>query len=129
VDVMRVELKGLASATKKLASGTSRTYYYAWRGGPMLKAPDGTPLNPKDPRFQVAFVEAHRARKAPSQGTMFTLVAFFRQSAEYRTEIGDKTRASYNRYLKMIEAEFGDLPLRALENPKARGEFNNGGTA
>ena len=37
---MRVNLKGIASATKVLASGEKVTYYYAWRGGPRF---DGLP--------------------------------------------------------------------------------------
>jgi hypothetical protein len=40
---MRVELKGIASATKKLADGTRVTYYYAWRSGPPLVGEPGTP--------------------------------------------------------------------------------------
>ena len=34
---MRVHLKGVASATKRLADGRKVTYYYAWRGGPKLE--------------------------------------------------------------------------------------------
>src|SRR5450830_516781 len=40
---VRVQLKGVASATKKLADGTRVTYYYAWRGGPPLVCEPGTP--------------------------------------------------------------------------------------
>ena len=31
---MRIRLKGINSITKKLADGTRRTYWYAWKGGP-----------------------------------------------------------------------------------------------
>jgi hypothetical protein len=48
-------LPGVASATKRLADGTQRRYYYAWRGGPLLKAGDDTPLEPGDPAFHVAY--------------------------------------------------------------------------
>jgi hypothetical protein len=34
---MRLRLKGLNSITKKLADGTPRTYWYAWKGGPPLR--------------------------------------------------------------------------------------------
>ena len=30
----RIRLKGLNCITKKLADGTRRTYWYAWKGGP-----------------------------------------------------------------------------------------------
>jgi integrase len=120
---MRKRLPGIASATKKLADGTLRKYYYAWRGGPLLKAEDGAPLKPNDPRFFVAYTDAHRSRTKRPEGTMFTLIASFRASAEYTTEISDRTRTSYNRFLKLIEDEFGDMSIDALQNPKARGEF------
>ena len=113
-----------SSATKKLANGTRRTYFYAWRGGPLIKAEDGTPLKPEDPRFFVAYTDAHRARKMPAQGTMFNLVALFRSSAEF-TSLSDKTRKSYSRYLKMIEEDHGDMPIEVVEHPKARGEFKS----
>lgn len=40
---MRVKLKGIASATKKLADGRKVKYYYAWRGGPKLQGQPGSP--------------------------------------------------------------------------------------
>jgi integrase len=119
---MRKELPGVASATKKLADGTRRKYYYAWRGGPLLKAEDGTPLQPHDPRFFVAYTDAHRARRAPMQGTLFSLIALYRSSTEF-TSLSEKTRKSYSRYLRLIEDDFGDMPIEAVEHPKARGEF------
>ena len=33
---MRVNLKGINRITKRLADGSSVTYYYAWKGGPRL---------------------------------------------------------------------------------------------
>ena len=40
---MRIRLKGLNSITKKLADGTLRTYWYAWKSGPPLRGKPGTP--------------------------------------------------------------------------------------
>ena len=40
---MRVVLKGIDSAVKRLADGSTRTYYYAWRGGPRLEGEPGSP--------------------------------------------------------------------------------------
>jgi hypothetical protein len=41
--MVRIRLKGVNHATKRLADGTARTYWYAWRGGPLLKGEPGSP--------------------------------------------------------------------------------------
>ena len=65
--------------------------FYAWRGGPMLKDETGEPLTETDPRFFVAYTDAHRSRTKRPEGSMFNLIASFRASAEYTTEISDRT--------------------------------------
>ena len=40
---MRIRLRGINSISKKLADGTRRTYWYAWKGGPPLRGEPGTP--------------------------------------------------------------------------------------
>jgi integrase len=118
----RGRLPGVASATKRLADGARRRYYYAWRGGPLLKAEDGTPLQPNDPQFVVAFAAAHEARRKPATGTLFSLIAAYKASIEF---IGraEKTKKDYRRYLKMIEDEFGTMPVAAVQDRRARGKF------
>jgi integrase len=118
----RRKLPGVACATKRLADGTPRRYYYAWRGGPLLKAEDGTPLQPGDPAFHVAYAAAHAARRKPAAGTLFSLVAAFKASSDF-TGLSDKTQRDYLRYLKMIESEFGTMPVAAVEDKRARGKF------
>jgi integrase len=118
----RRKLPGVASATKRLADGTRRKYYYAWRAGPLLKAEDGTPLHPDDPQFFVAYTAAHAERKKPPTGNLFSLIAAFKSSTDY-TNLSDKTRKDYLRYLKMIEGEFGTMPLAVLQDRRARGKF------
>lgn len=119
---MRQKLPGLASATKTLADGSKRIYFYAWRGGPMLKGADGMPLRPDQPEFVVAYAEAHKVRKKAPTGTMFNLIAEYRASSEFQGR-AEKTRRDYARYLKILEEEFGTLPIAALEHRQARGEF------
>jgi len=113
---MRVRLKGINWVTKRLADGRTVTHYYAWRGGPRLS---GTPGSAE---FVTSYQEAHRTRKVPTQGCLFTLIAEFKASAEY-LGLAPSTRRAYAAYLKEIEAEFGDMPIAAIESPKARGEF------
>ena len=114
--VMRVHLKGVHSVRIRLADGKAKVYHYAWRGGPRLVGAPGSP------EFVRSFHEAHAARKQPTQGSLFGLIAEFRTSAEY-LGLAASTRRAYAAYLKAIEVEFGDMPLRAIESLKARGEF------
>lgn len=119
---MRVNLKGIAKTTKTLADGSKRTYYYAWRGGPLLKTPEGTPLQPTDPEFHVAYTTAHAARKQRPEGNVGSLVQLFRDSAEFKG-LAEKTKRDYRRYLDKIDDRFGTMPLAAVESPRARGKF------
>jgi integrase len=109
-------LPGLAVATKRLADGSRRKYFYAWRGGPQL------PGQPGNPDFLIAYAAAHEARKKPAPGAMLSLIAAFKASSEF-TKKAPRTKKDYLRFLKMIEDEFGDMPLSLLEKPKARGLF------
>jgi len=122
---MRVRLRGVNKVTKRLADGTKRSYYYAWRGAkaPLLADKDGVPLLPGDPRFAVAYADAWRKRQPDADGTMEALITIFRNSAEYKTNIVEKTRKSYDRYLKKIASEFGNMPLALAQDPRARGKF------
>ena len=117
-------LPGLATASKRLADGTKQKYYYAWRGGPMLKDEHGKPLKLGDPQFVVAYSAAHAERKKPATGTMFSLIAAFKASSEFTT-LSEKTQKDYRRYLKLIEEEFGTMALAVVEHRKARGEFKS----
>lgn len=113
---VRVHLRGLSQTTVRLASGERKTYWYAWRGGPRLEG------QPGDPAFIRSYNEAIAKRKTPAAGTLFTLIAEFRQSAEF-TRLGPATQKAYRSYLKLIEAEFGDMPIEALSDPGVRGDF------
>nr|WP_249132785.1 tyrosine-type recombinase/integrase [Bradyrhizobium diazoefficiens] len=88
----------------------------------MLKAADGKPLQPNDPEFFVAYTSAHAERKKPPSGNLFSLIAAFKSMAEY-TSLADKTRKDYLRFLKLIENEFGTMPLSVVQDRRARGKF------
>jgi integrase len=118
----RRKLPGVATASKRLADGTRRRYFYAWRGGPMLKGEDNTPLLPNDPQFAVAYAAAHAERKKPASGSMFSLIAAYKITTEF-TGRAETTQKDYRRYLKMIEEEFGTMPLTVVQDRRARGKF------
>ena len=66
---MRVRLKGLNSIRKKLADGTRRTYWYAWKGGPPLRGEPGTP------EFIHSYNVAIARKVVPPRGTLLSVAA------------------------------------------------------
>ena len=115
---MRVHLKGIHRVPKKLASGEIKQYVYAWRGGPAIDATPGTA------EFIRQYHEAHESLRRPKAGTLMTIIAEYKGSAEFKT-LAPSTRRSYLAYIKLIEDDFGDLPLAALDDKRVRGEFKN----
>ena len=102
----------------RLATGETRVYFYAWRGGPRIRAVPGTP------EFISHYHAAHASLLKPKPGTLMTLIAEFKASAEFRRLSASSVR-SYLSYIKLIEDEFGDLPLAALADRRIRGEFKS----
>ena len=113
---MRANLKGIHKVRKKLSDGSTATYFYAWRGGPRLFQ------QPNSPAFVAEYSAALQKPKTPKIGTLFSLVAAYRSSADF-LQLAESTRLSYGSYLKLIEAEFGDMPITALADKRVRGEF------
>lgn len=113
---MRVRLKGINRVSKRLADGTRVTYHYAWKGGPRL---DGQPGSPEFIASYNAAVEAKRAVPDDQLQAIFTA---FQASTDFDA-LAPRTRADYRKQFKVIEAEYGDLPIKLLENRKTRGDF------
>jgi integrase len=117
---MRVHLKGIHWATKTLSNGEKVRYHYAWKGGPRIKALPGTEAFLKeviDHRNR----QKHHRKKEP---TIADLIAQYQASTDF-TELAEKTRKDYRSYLSLIEEKFGTMPLKAAEDPRARGVFKD----
>jgi integrase len=115
--VMRIRLKGINSVTKRLADGRSVTYWYAWKGGPALRGEPGTP------EFVASYNEAVAQKVAPPTGTLLALLFRFQGSAEFQFVISPRTRRDYIKQIKRIERDFGDFPIKALDDPRATSVF------
>src|SRR5262245_58353289 len=107
---MRVSLKGIASATKILASGEKVTYYYAWRGGPKILGAPGSP------ELLQSYEKAHRERRAPDPSLFKSIIAGYVASPEF-ADVRDRTKADYMKQLAKIERALSDLPIAALDEP------------
>jgi integrase len=115
---VRVVLKGIHKVKRRLANGEIRLHFYAWRGGPAIHAKLGTP------DFVREFNEAHASLRQPRAGTFMTIIAQYKGASEF-TGLAKSTRRAYLGYLKIIEDEFGDLPLGALADRRVRGDFKH----
>lgn len=111
-----MRLKGIHTVKARLASGKTATYYYAWKGGPRL------PGLPGSPEFMAAFHAAHAARKRPTGKILLKTIVEYKESAAFEN-LAAHTRRAYRRHLDIIQAEFGDLPLEALDDENMKGEF------
>jgi hypothetical protein len=113
---MRVNLRGVNRSAVRLASGQVKTYWGAW-----VVRLEGEPASPE---FVRSYSAAHAARIQARGGTEFTLIAEFKTSAEYQG-LRPSIQRAYAAYLKLVEQEFGDLPIEALSDPAVRGEFKS----
>jgi integrase len=114
---MRVRLRGINSYTARLADGTTRTYWYAWKGGPRLRGEPGTP------EFIASYNEAASQKVKPPSGCLLSLLQSYQTSEDFR-QLAQRTREDYARIIqKEIEPEFSDFPLTALSDRRTRGIF------
>jgi integrase len=114
---VRVNLKGINSITKKLADGTRRTYWYAWKGGPPLCGKPGTP------EFVASYNAAVARKIEPSKSTLQVLLNGYQESADFQFSLSARTRRDYIKQIQHIERAFGDFPIKALADQRARGVF------
>jgi hypothetical protein len=116
---VRVVLKGIHKVKARLASGESKTYFYAWRGGPQIRGKLGTPA------FVSEYNDAHASLRQPRAGTFMTIITQYKAAPEF-TGLAESTRRAYLAYIKLIEDEFGDLPVAARADRRVRGELRHG---
>jgi integrase len=115
---MRVRLKGINNATKPLADGTIKHYWYAWRGGPLLRGEPGTP------EFIASYNEAVARKVTAPEGVLSALIGKFESSQEFE-RLAPRTQDDYRKQFRLIYRNFGDLPLEALCDPRVRGVFKD----
>jgi hypothetical protein len=74
---MRIRLKGINSITKRLADGSRRTYWCAWKGGPPLRGEPGTP------EFVRSYNEAIATKAATPQGEILSVLQSYQASEDF----------------------------------------------
>ena len=113
---MRINAKGLHWTIAKLADGTTKTYWYAWRGGPRLIGEPGSG------EFIAAYNAAIATKIVAPEGRLLSLLQGYQQSQDF-LGLRERTRADYVKQITRIEQKFGDAPIKALADPRTRGIF------
>jgi hypothetical protein len=74
---MRVRLKGINSKRKRLADGSFKIYWYAWKGGPPLYGEPGTP------EFLASYNAAIATKVTPPRGRLLSVLCAYQNSDEF----------------------------------------------
>jgi integrase len=113
---MRVRLKGLNSKRKRLADGSFKTYYWAWKGGPPLVGEPGTP------EFIQSYNQAIATKVTPPRGRLLSMLLAYQNSDDFLS-LAPRSRVDYIGKIKIVEKEFGDFPLSGMTDVRTRGIF------
>ena len=113
---MLMRVKGIHSAKVKLADGSKRTYYYAWKGGPRIDAEPGTH------DFLTIYNKLVAARVVRSVQRLAEIIDEYLVSGIFK-KVSKSHQRALRTYLDMIRKEFGTMPLTVIEDRRARGDF------
>lgn len=111
---------GVHPVKRKLANGSVRWHFYAWRGGPKFWTGDSR--HPTEPEFFAALAAAV-TRPKPDDYMTTQMVDDFLSSAEMPK--GARTREDYRLWALRFAEAFKDDPAKMFEEPEARGEVND----
>ena len=115
---MRIPVKGIHWTLAKLADGTQKIYWYAWKNGPRLHGEYGSP------EFIASYNAAVAQRIPTPEGRLQSLIDGYQKSQKFLA-LRERTRDDYIHQIGIIEKEFGDFPLKALTARETRGEFKD----
>jgi hypothetical protein len=121
---MRVPLKGINPVRKRLADGTVKMFYYAWRGkdAPRLQGEPGTP------EFHASYNAAVATKVAPVPGTLRSVLTAYQASSNFAA-LSEPSRKEYARYIARIDAKFAAFPLSPYPTPARAACSSSGGTS
>jgi site-specific recombinase XerD len=115
--VVRVNIKGWFTTYKNLKSGEHAEYHYHRATGARLHGKPGSA------EFIAHYAAAEKLIRDRHDGTFNGLVRAYTLSVEFEEKLAASTRAEYRRMLTTAEAEFGDMPIAALEDARVRRDF------
>lgn len=116
--MVRAKLQGINTARKRIADGSLRLYYYHRATGRPLAGKPGSPERLRD------YAAAEKTLLDRLAGTFNGLIRDYTLAPEFG-KLADSTQKEYRRMLAKAEAQFGGMPLAALEDARVRQDFIN----
>ena len=115
---MLVKLKGLKKVTRRLATGETATYWYAWPGGPRLSGRPGSPA------FVAAYQDAVKARKTPTAANLAALTVLYKQSPAYAA-LAPSTKHEWARWIDRVADlnALGGYSYDALDDRRVKADI------
>ena len=120
---MLVVIKGIHRVKMRLADGSTKTYYYAWRGGPQMKSPPHTEAFARE---HARYKEAAKT-ETKSVETLESLIDRFTGPERNRnpdfTNLADTTQKDHLYAFKLIRKEWPELPVRLTQAKGFKGDI------
>ncbi len=120
--MVRANLKGVNRVRKSLATGEVVYYHYHRATGRRLHGEPGSAEFVRD------YAEAEKSVSDRLAGTFVQLIRDYLLSPEFERR-AESTQREYRRMLTKAEAEFGDMPIPALQDARVRKDFLDWGAA
>lgn len=116
--MIRVNLRGINRVKRRLADGVMHVYFYHRATGVRLEGAPGSP------EFVASWQAAEATIKDASRhsNTFAEWINGYRASDAF-AELRPATQLDYRKQIAKIELEFGDVPLKAIADPRMRAEF------
>jgi integrase len=115
--VVRANLQGVFPTYKTLNDGTRRTYWYHRATGKRLHGEPGSA------EFIADYAAAEKTIRDRHAGMLNSLIRSYTLSVEFDEKLAPSTQAEYKRMLTKAEAEFGNMPIAALDDPRVKRDF------
>lgn len=109
---MRIEIEGIHKVRRKLADGSYRTHYYAWRGGPAMKS------DPDTDEFLAEYTD-HVERKNAPRDTLEALIENLtgtdkKPNPDF-TKLAQSTQTDHLYAFEIIKDEWPMLPIKLTQ--------------
>lgn len=114
--MVKAYIEGVNTVTKTLANGQIKTYYYHRATGHRLPGKRGSS------EFIRAYAAADRLMAQRHAGVFLGLIRDYTLSPEFE-KLAPSTQKEYRRMLSKAEAQFGTLPIAALDDQRVRRVF------